>query len=206
MTLPYGAEKFTFREQIISYLEGLSKKNEVQPKFMKYFLRSHAYYLGSQIWDALQTVVASATDCMAWFQGLAKFCINQGLPLQWFTPSDFAAFQDNRVYKSTRIETSLHGKRHWHTFRELTTELDAHEQEKGIAPKNRWNTNRPGVIITEAAQGHAIENWMRIERLESCTVKSRTPELRVHRGAQHLKAATHAGSRGQVRSFTVFPA
>ena len=44
------------------------------------------------------------------------------------------------------------------------------------------------------------------EDMSSCTAKSRTPELRVQRGAQHHKRSADTGSRGHARSCTVFPA
>jgi len=35
---------------------------------------------------------------------------------------------------------------------------------EGIATQDRWNT-RPRVINSEAAEDHAIQNWIAIERI-----------------------------------------
>lgn len=108
MTLPYGATRQGFADQIMEdTIRPLEKAGE-SPFPESY---AAAKYLGEIVWEATGSVVIAAREAMDWLQEVAKVASKSGKEIRWTTPSGFVVKQDYRDLKTRAVELSCLGRR-----------------------------------------------------------------------------------------------
>lgn len=108
MTLPYGATRQGFADQIMEdTIRPLEKAGE-SPFPESY---AAAKYLGEIVWEATGSVVIAAREAMDWLQEVAKVASKSGKEIRWTTPSGFVVKQDYRDLKTRAVELSCLGQR-----------------------------------------------------------------------------------------------
>lgn len=133
MTLPYGATKQGFADQIMEdTIRPLEKTGESPFKSEPY---AAAQYLGKIVWAATGETVVAARQAMDWLQAVAKVVSKANQPIQWTTPSGFVVRQDYRKVKSKQVELLAAGQRV--TFNVATgfeDKIDGTKMALAIAP------------------------------------------------------------------------
>lgn len=109
MTLPYGATKQGFADQIMEdTIRPLEKAGE--SPFTSEPYRA-AQYLGKLVWEATGQTVIAARAAMDWLQDVAKIVAKANQPIEWTTPSGFVVRQDYRKTRSRAVELLVAGQR-----------------------------------------------------------------------------------------------
>lgn len=109
MTLPYGATKTGFADQIMEdTIRPLEKAGESPFTSEPY---KAAQYLGKLVWEATGQTVIAARAAMDWLQGVAKVVAKANQPIEWTTPSGFVVRQDYRKVRSRQVELQISGQR-----------------------------------------------------------------------------------------------
>lgn len=169
MTLPYGAKKFGFKDQIL--------EDTIYPAIQKNVLafsrpNQSAMYMAGLIWDAVHKVVVKAMEAMAWLQDasalLAKDRDINGnpVPTYWVTPAGFPVWQKYPKTTVTRVSTFLSGElKIYSTYEESDTKLekssrltvslakpseglDVRRQRQGIAPNFVHSMDASHLMLT----------------------------------------------------------
>jgi DNA-directed RNA polymerase, mitochondrial len=133
MTLPYGATRQGFADQIMEdTLNGLKKAGQC-PFGTEQF--AAATYLGKVVWDATGEVVIAARAAMDWLQDVAKVVASTGQAIEWTTPSGFVVKQDYRDLKTRQVELLTFGRRIQMTLASgCTDKLNKRKMAAAIAP------------------------------------------------------------------------
>jgi DNA-directed RNA polymerase len=109
MTLPYGATKTGFADQIMEdTIRPLEKEGKSPFKSEPY---KAAQYLGKLVWEATGQTVIAARAAMDWLQEVAKIVAKANQPIEWTTPSGFTVKQDYRKAVSRKVELFAAGQR-----------------------------------------------------------------------------------------------
>lgn len=108
MTLPYGATRQGFADQIMEDTIRPLEKSGESPFDESY---AAAKYLGEIVWEATGSVVIAAREAMDWLQSVAKVASKSGKEIRWTTPSGFVVKQDYRDLKTRAVELSCSGQR-----------------------------------------------------------------------------------------------
>lgn len=163
MTLPYGSEKFGFKQQISAYLHAMKKDD--QPEFMrdKGDGYSQTMYMAGVTWDSLGEAVSSAQRGMAWFQALARICVKEELPITWIAPNGLPISQAYRELALQRINTTLNGVSYRPHHCTPTGKFNRIEQVNGIAPNIIHSLDASAMMFTTcAAQDEGISSFAMI--------------------------------------------
>lgn len=108
MTLPYGATKTGFADQIMEdTIRPLEKAGESPFTSEPY---KAAQYLGKLVWEATGQTVIAARAAMDWLQGVAKIVAKANRPIEWTTPSGFVVRQDYRKVLSRQVKMHISGQ------------------------------------------------------------------------------------------------
>tara|TARA_R100001594_G_scaffold64603_2_gene98905 strand:+ start:2978 stop:5446 length:2469 start_codon:yes stop_codon:yes gene_type:complete len=111
MTFPYGGTSHMFTEYINSYVV---EHAPIHWPFNNGVRITDAFkesrWLVTIVKKALETKVSAATTGMKWVKEVARKVIEQGVPLQWRTPSGFVVVQNYPEVRSRKIKTVLDGK------------------------------------------------------------------------------------------------
>ena len=134
MTLPYGAGRFGFTEQIMSELRDLNDKAPGGMYLPHGDDFNNAKELAEVISHAIGSVVVKAKEAMDWLQEVARIAASEELPIYWEAPSGFLAVQDYRVAVGERFSSVIAGQRYQLMLRVDTEELDTRKQAQSIAP------------------------------------------------------------------------
>lgn len=129
MTLPYGAKKFGFANQI---REELAKRGSEYLGIDDDF--EAATYLADKMWDGIGQVVIAARQAMDWLQQCARIMNRTGNDLQWTTPVGLKVIQQYRKHNTVRIQTYWGGMRHTSNLIEHNNRLNTTKQTNGISP------------------------------------------------------------------------
>lgn len=168
MTLPYGAARFGFKEQIL--------EDTVYPALHKNpiaFQRPNqaATYMAGLIWDAVHGVVVKAMEAMAWLQDTSYLLSKQkgidgkSIPTFWVTPAGFPVYQGYEKTKTKQIRTCLdkgitirdplglrqdtESKMFKPSFKEYQEGvLDTRKQRQGIAPNFIHSMDASHLMLT----------------------------------------------------------
>lgn len=168
MTLPYGAARFGFKEQIL--------EDTVYPALHKNpiaFQRPNqaANYMAGLIWDAVHGVVVKAMEAMAWLQDTSYLLSKQkgidgkSIPTFWVTPAGFPVYQAYEKTKTKQIRTCLDkgitikdplglrqdssSKMFKPSFKEyMEGVLDTRKQRQGIAPNFIHSMDASHLMLT----------------------------------------------------------
>lgn len=134
MTLAYGAKQFGYTDQINMDTVRPWKKNEPETyPFGNYGFKA-AQYLGSLIWDAVQSVVVKAAEAMEWLQAVAAIVSKEALPINWTTPCGLLVQQAYKLRKMTKIEVQFQKVLIAPRIDTGTDKLDSKKQASGISP------------------------------------------------------------------------
>lgn len=109
MTLPYGATRQGFADQIVEDTIRTLEQAGQSPFGPGGPLA--AQYLSHIVWAATGQVVVAARVAMDWLQEVAKVASSANLPLEWTTPTGFKVRQDYRNDKERLIELLAVGQR-----------------------------------------------------------------------------------------------
>lgn len=131
MTLPYGAKKYGFKDQLMSELKDRPKNYLDTDDHYK-----PAIYLAGKLFDGIGEVVIAARAAMDWLQEVSKVVNKTSQAIIWTTPMGLPAYQMYVEQKLHRIET------YWGELRiridlgikKDTDKLDKRKQSNGIAP------------------------------------------------------------------------
>lgn len=107
MTLPYGATKRGYLQQILDDTVNPMKRSGDFPFENTW---GPAHYLAGVIWDTVGEVVVAARQAMDWIQECAVIAGHAGVPLRWTTPAGLPVLQDYREYKRTKIKLTFDNK------------------------------------------------------------------------------------------------
>lgn len=169
MTLPYGAKKFGFKDQILED----TVYPAVQHNILSFSSPSQsATYMAGLIWDAVHEVVVKAMEAMAWLQEASSLLakdrdINgQAVPTYWVTPAGFPVWQKYPKTTLTRVATFLNGEiklynvynpsyekmengtRLYTTISKPGEGLDVRKQRQGIAPNFVHSMDASHLMLT----------------------------------------------------------
>jgi DNA-directed RNA polymerase, mitochondrial len=133
MTLPYGATKYGFKDQLRTELKDRKHKAGGKP----YILGDEflcAKYLGTVMEQALAQVVVKAREAMEWLQEVAAIASSEGLPVHWYTPSGLYVWQEYTRNDSKRIDMVVCGQRITFVLSMRGDKINAQKQAQSIAP------------------------------------------------------------------------
>ena len=116
------------------------------------FGRAHMYpaikYLADILWDSIESLLTKPKKVMDWMQDTARVMTEQGLPLEWTTPSGFRVSQDYRKQVNRKVSTWLNGSLSAVRFKDVTDELDPRRQSNGVAPNVVHSLDAAGLVLT----------------------------------------------------------
>lgn len=128
MTMPYGAGKFGFKDQLIAEFAkmpmGTFQGNQWDV----------AQYLAGVMYGAIGDVVIAARQAMDWLQQAARVVAKEGLPIHWETPSGMLVHQDYREQFGKVINSYISGHRVQLTLQIMGDKIDRRKMANGIAP------------------------------------------------------------------------
>ena len=128
MTLPYGSTLSSCINSVDDFMREYPERHEFTTA-----LPQAALYISKTIWGSIGEVVVAAREAMAWFKTASYEVSNAGEMIIWTSPSGFVVCQDNRKYKTKRIETQLCGTTRI-TLKEDIPALDKKRQSNGLSP------------------------------------------------------------------------
>ncbi|OAM52897.1 hypothetical protein A7981_05520 [Methylovorus sp. MM2] len=146
MTLPYGAGRYGFSDQIIAELDKLNE-GKSEPYLQGDDFRN-ATFLAGVMEDAIGNVVVKAKEAMDWLKEVAKIAAKGGLPIHWTTPSGFLVAQDYRKQIGNRVDTVICGVRTKLMLQVESDELDSRKQAQGIAPNFVHSLDASHLVLT----------------------------------------------------------
>lgn len=137
MTLPYGAKRYGFTEQIFD--DTVKPMFEEEPLKFPWGERARdgwpaAEYMAGLTWEAVGQVVVAARQAMDWLQGAASAVAKQGLPVRWTTPAGLVAQQDYRQFSGKRLELTFQEVRLQLQVRTEKEDIDTRRMASAIAP------------------------------------------------------------------------
>lgn len=109
MTLPYGATRQGFADQIVEDTIRPLERAGASPFGTQGPLA--AQYLSHIVWASTGKVVVAARLAMDWLQQVAKVASEANQPIEWTTPTGFKVKQDYRDDKVREIELLAFGQR-----------------------------------------------------------------------------------------------
>lgn len=132
MTLPYGATRTGFADQIMEDTLRPLQREGLCPFSEPY---NAARYLGEIVWDATGQVVVAARTAMDWLQECAQIVAKKGHSVRWTTPTGFVVKQDYRKISTRKVELQALGTRVTVRVAEGVTEkVDSRKMAASIAP------------------------------------------------------------------------
>jgi DNA-directed RNA polymerase len=133
MTLPYGATRFGFTEQIMVDTLRPARSGSADFPF-EGDGHAAARFLAGLIWSAIGSVVPAAIQCMEFLQETAKIIAGEGKAMRWTAPSGLPVHQRYTKLRAVRVESNLANRRITLDFIEPTNRLDKNRQKMGVAP------------------------------------------------------------------------
>ena len=138
MTLPYGANKTTFIDQIkqdtLAPLEASGEspfENSAEA----------ARYLAMLVWGAVGNVVVAAKDAMGWLQEVAGIAVDHAKTVEWTTPVGFPVMQEYREAKTRQVFVACMGQR-----LKVNIPLEMAEQDGKLRKKKMKNAVAPNFV------------------------------------------------------------
>lgn len=110
MTLPYGAKKYGFADQILE--DTVNPANAHNPLAFSKPMQSSRYMAGL-IWDSLSQVVVKAVEAMSWLQDASALLASDvdmngnHIPTFWITPAGFPVRQKYLKLQMTQVDCVL---------------------------------------------------------------------------------------------------
>jgi DNA-directed RNA polymerase len=132
MTLAYGAERYGFVNQVLEDTVRPAVKED--PTAFGGHSYKAAEYMGGIIWNCVGQVVQAATTAMKWLQDVAVIMAEEGLPVNWRTPTGLRVMQDYRVQNKKNVDLVFQKVAVQVKVAEDSLKLDKKSQKSGIAP------------------------------------------------------------------------
>lgn len=134
MTMPYGSERYGYRDQLIEEVKKRESKSG-QPVFDQGSDKFAACaYMSYVIDDALKGTVVKASEAMAWLRQVAKIAAKNGQPLYWTAPSGFLVMQDYKKIDGKKFDFLVAGRRVQLWMNVEGEKLDARKMGQAVAP------------------------------------------------------------------------
>ena len=143
MTLPYGAKKYGFKDQLLQELGNRDKGYLDTDDLFK-----PAVYLAHRMYEGIGTVVIAARQAMDWLQEVSLVVSKLGQPIRWSTPAGFPALQDYRISQLKRIDTFWGGMRVQLGLKKDTDKLDSRKQASAISPNFVHSLDASHLMLT----------------------------------------------------------
>lgn len=131
MTLPYGAKKYGFKDQLMAELKDRPKDYlETEDHFKP------AVYLADRMYNGIGDIVIAARRAMDWLQAVSAVINEAKQPIVWTTPAGFLAHQQYKVQDTKKIDTFWGSLkvRFQVRIKQDTNKLDTRKQTTGISP------------------------------------------------------------------------
>lgn len=165
MILPYGGTRHACREYIEAYVrESLieGKENPFAANDRENIFDA-CLYLAGIVWESIGEVVVAAREVMGWLRKASSYASQEGLPVNWTTPSGFPVQQAYKELRTRRIRTQLSGnllKPILHSITEYTDTIDKRRQANGISPNfvHSMDAAALHLYVNQASQ-HGIESF-----------------------------------------------
>jgi DNA-directed RNA polymerase len=156
MTLPYGATRYGFVDQILQTLRGDDKTWQTARKVFGLAhvrIRVAVQYLSSIIWDVLGDTVGGALGAMSWLQKASAAVSSQtGGPVAWTVPlTGFPAHQEYFKARRSQIETRLNGTVLKPTVWTATNKPNTAKIKNAIAPNVVHSLDAAAMMATTVA-------------------------------------------------------
>lgn len=156
MTLPYGATRYGFVDQILQTLRGDDKTWQTARKVFGLAhvrIRVAVQYLSSIIWDVLGDTVGGALGAMSWLQKASAAVSSQtGGPVAWTVPlTGFPAHQEYFKARRSQIETRLNGTVLKPTVWTATNKPNTAKIKNAIAPNIVHSLDAAAMMATTVA-------------------------------------------------------
>ena len=137
MTLPYGAKRFGFNDQVLKdtvrpWKAAAERGEDAFPWEGSAFYP--AEYMGGLIWEEVGEVVKAAPIAMKWLSDAATKAAAKGLPVRWTTPCGLPVQQVYRKTETTSVGTTYGGVKVDIKIQEPTDELDKRKQATALPP------------------------------------------------------------------------
>lgn len=147
MTLPYGAKKYGFKDQLI---EELKKRDEGNSeKYLDtedYFPAAH--YLANIMYNSIGDVVIAARKAMDWLQDAARIASQAEIPIRWTTPAGLLVHQEYIMQKLKQINTFWGGTRINLGLAQDTGKMNKTKQANGISPNFVHSMDASHLMLT----------------------------------------------------------
>lgn len=138
MTLPYGANRTTFVDQIkVDTLAPLEADGESPFESSS----EAAKYLARILWDAVGSVVVAAQAAMGWLQEVAGIAVDHGNLIEWTTPVGFPVMQEYREAKTKQVFIACMGQK-----LKVNVPLEMSEQDGKLRKKKMKNAVAPNFV------------------------------------------------------------
>ena len=138
MTLPYGANRVTFCDQIKSdTLAPLEASGESPFDDAN----AAARYLAEILWTSVGSVVVAAQSAMGWLQEVAGIAVDHGETIRWTTPVGFPVMQEYRSVKTQRVAILCMGQKVF-----IQTAKDMDKQDGKLRKKKMKNAVAPNFV------------------------------------------------------------
>lgn len=145
MTLPYGAKKYGFKDQLMAELKDREKdyldtEDHFQP----------AVYLADRMYKGIGDIVIAARNAMDWLQMVSGVVNEARVPISWTTPAGLLAYQEYQVQKVKQIDT-FWGELKLRLYLILkldTDKLDVRKQTTGISPNFVHSMDASALMLT----------------------------------------------------------
>ena len=172
MTLPYGATRQGFADQIVEDTVRPLEQAGKSPFGTEGPMA--AQYLSHILWAATGEVVVAARTAMDWLQAVSKVASAAGKPVEWTAPTGMKVHQEYLDTKDTRVELLTFGQRMQILLQEpIPGKIDKRRMAQAIAPN----------FV------HSLDAAHMLRTVEFLTDRGRTD---MHLSMVHDSYATHA--------------
>ncbi len=134
MTVPYSATKYSCIQYTIDWFYDELKKRGCDNPFGWEEIYEPCAFLADFIWSAIGGVVGEARKAMEWIQECSDICVENEVPLRWFTPSGFLVKQAYETWQTQSIRTIIGDTVRQHRVRVGTGELSKRKARNASAP------------------------------------------------------------------------
>lgn len=172
MTLPYGATRQGFADQIVEDTIRPLEQAGKSPFGTEGPIA--AQYLSHILWAATGEVVVAARTAMDWLQAVAKVASSAGKAVEWTTPTGMKVHQEYLDTKASQVELHTFGQRILIRLQEpIPGKIDRRRMAQAIAPN----------FV------HSLDAAHMLRTVEFLTDRGRTD---MHLSMIHDSYATHA--------------
>jgi Autographiviridae RNA polymerase len=148
MVLPYGGTRDAF------YKYTVEAANEASPPpenmtIQAFTFRARALGMASRaLWEIVNKRLPGAMAVMSWLQECSKLVVEGNQPIYWIVPSGFIVRHFYGKQKQGRVDLKLNGRMVRLVTQEVTKDLDAAAQTRGVPPNFVHSLDAAALTIT----------------------------------------------------------